>query len=65
MVEYAIFMNGNRKLKMKIKEYFEDGSIRLIDGSILEKNEILEIIKRKTNKNIAVLCVLLEQTKEQ
>ena len=65
MVEYAIFMNGNRKLKMKIKEYFEDGSVRLIDGSILEKNEILEIIKRKTNKNIAVLCVLLEQTKEQ
>ena len=45
MVEYAIFMNGNRKLKMKIKEYFEDGSVRLIDGSILEKNEILEIIK--------------------
>ena len=30
---------------MKIKEYFEDGSIRLIDGSILEKSEILEIIK--------------------
>ena len=48
MVEYAIFMNGSRKLKMKIKEYFEDGSVRLIDGSILEKNEILEIIKRKT-----------------
>ena len=65
MVEYAIFMNGNRKPKMKIQEYFEDGSMRLIDGSISEKNEILEIIKRKTNKNIAVLCVLLEQTKEQ
>ena len=50
MVEYAIFTNGSRKLKMKIKEHFEDGSVRLVDGSILEKNEILEIIKWKILK---------------
>ena len=37
-------MNGSRKLNMKA-EVLEDDRYRLIDGSILEKDEILEITK--------------------
>ena len=40
---FAIFLNGNKKLKMKIKQQNEDGSVILIDGSRLEKEEIIEI----------------------
>lgn len=40
----VIFMNGSRKLNMKA-EVLEDDKYRLIDGSILEKDEILEITK--------------------
>ena len=40
----VIFMNGSRKLNMKA-EVLEDDKYRLIDGSVLEKDEILEIKK--------------------
>lgn len=46
MNDYAIFMNGERKLIMKISEKLKEGSVRLIDGSVLKKEEILEIIKK-------------------
>lgn len=39
----AVFMNGNRKLTMKVNKMNEDGSVILIDGTRLEKHEIIEI----------------------
>lgn len=39
----AVFLNGKRKLTMKIQKENEDGSVILIDGSRLEKEEIIEI----------------------
>ena len=40
----VVFMNMGRKLNMKA-EALEGDRYRLIDGSILEKDEILEITK--------------------
>lgn len=39
------FKNGNKILIMKISEKFKDGSVKLIDGSTLAKEEIIEYIK--------------------
>ena len=39
----AVFMDGNRKLTMKVNKMNEDGSVILIDGTRLEKHEIIEI----------------------
>ena len=56
MVEYAIFTNGSRKLKMKIKEHFEDGSVRLIDGSILE-NEFISVKEQLPEKGKDIIGI--------
>lgn len=47
MIEKAVFMNGLRKYVMKIKSKNKDGSVILIDGTLLYKSEILEIKKEK------------------
>lgn len=39
----AVFMNGSRQLTMKIQKQNEDGSVILIDGTRLEKQDIIEI----------------------
>lgn len=41
----AVFKNGTRTLTMKIQTENEDGSVILIDGSRLEKEEIIKIEK--------------------
>lgn len=38
------FKNGNKILIMKVSEMLEDGSVRLIDGSVLGVDEIIEYI---------------------
>lgn len=41
----AHFKNGDRVLKMKILTENKDGSVVLIDGTKLEKEEIIKIEK--------------------
>lgn len=41
---FAVFMNGDRKIIMKIVHKFEDGSVRLIDGDRIAKENIIEIV---------------------
>lgn len=41
----AVFKNGTRTLTMKIQTENKDGSVILIDGSRLEKEEIIKIEK--------------------
>lgn len=44
-VVLKIILNDKRKTKMKVKEVLGKDRYMLIDGTIVEKNEILEIIK--------------------
>lgn len=39
------FKNGDRTYIMKVSEEFKNGDVRLIDGSIIEKKDIIELIK--------------------
>ena len=39
------FKNGSRTLVMKVQEFLSNGDARLIDGSVVEKKDILETIK--------------------
>lgn len=41
MTKKAVFMNGTRELTMKISKENKDGSVILIDGTRLEKEEII------------------------
>lgn len=37
------FKEGNRTYTMKVLEKLENGDFKVIDGSIIEKNNIIEI----------------------
>lgn len=52
MMEIKVkFSNGTgRVYTMKVKETLKNGDVRLIDGTLLEKPEIIEIIKTKSKK---------------
>ena len=41
----VVFMNGDKRITMKISEMYEDGSVRLIDGDRLRVDEIIEYLK--------------------
>lgn len=41
------FRNGDRTYLMKVQESFKNGDVKLIDGSIVEKKDILETVKKK------------------
>lgn len=41
------FKNGERTYTMKVKEELKNGDVILIDGSTIEKDEIIEKIKEK------------------
>ena len=41
------FKNGDRTYTMKVRETLKNGDVILIDGSVIEKHEILETIKEK------------------
>lgn len=41
---FVVFMNGDRKIKMKIVYKYEDGSVKLIDGDRIPKKNIIEIV---------------------
>ena len=41
------FKNGTRTYTMKVKEELGNGDVILIDGSLIEKHEILETIEDK------------------
>ena len=45
--EYYAILKGERKYRMKIKEFLKDDRYLLIDGSIEDKDSILEIIKKE------------------
>ena len=40
-----VILNDLRRTKIKIKEELKDGKYLLIDGSVVSKDEILEIVK--------------------
>ena len=40
-----VILKGDRKYKIKVKEILENGTYLLIDGSIVTKEDILEIVK--------------------
>ena len=40
-----VILNDLRKTKIKIKEELENNKYLLIDGSVVSKDEILEIVK--------------------
>lgn len=42
---YVKFQNGNKTIIMKVLETLKNGDVRVIDGSVIEKQEILETIK--------------------
>lgn len=50
MVVKIVFKNGDRTYKMKALKLNKDGSAQLIDGSTIEKEDIVEIIKEKESK---------------
>lgn len=41
------FKNGERTYIMKVIEKFKNGDVKVIDGSIIETKDIIEIIKEK------------------
>lgn len=43
----VVFKNGDRTYRMKAKEIQKNGDALLIDGSTIEKKDIIEIIKEK------------------
>lgn len=51
MVVKVVFKNGDRTYKMKATKLNKDGSAVLIDGSTIDKEDIIEIIKEKDNLN--------------
>lgn len=44
------FKNGERTYTMKVQETLKNGDVILIDGSNIEKKDILETIKEKDKK---------------
>jgi GTP-dependent phosphoenolpyruvate carboxykinase len=44
------FKNGTREYIMKVKEELKNGDVILIDGSTVEKDQVLERIKEKVVK---------------
>lgn len=42
-----VILNDKRKTKMKVKEVLGKNKYMLIDGSIVEGNEISEVVKEK------------------
>jgi hypothetical protein len=43
----VVFKNGDRTYRMKVKETLKNGDVILIDGSTVEKKDIIETIKEK------------------